>query len=686
MDNSQWLSVKDIVSKYKKFNVPSLQRTYRWGEKEIILLLNDLYEFYNTNEDSTNDFYPLQPLILKKNKNYDCYDILDGQQRLTTIKLIGAYLKSKDHNLNACNIDILYESRSNVEEIFLEIDKNSDDNLSDKYKDKMELYYISKAFACIKNWFEPSQKNEKKKSNNEEAKRRREDSIYKVLFDDGSKSRFYVYELEDDADEKKIFQNINQGRISLSSSELIKPLFLGSVFETDDNVDKYSFVNTRDGYGIFIPLVKTKENKALINLQKTIAQEWNDIETCFLHNEFYYFICPQKARSANRMDFLFEIAKNRYNECNRTTFDIFYDELKTKEEERLIDRILNVWNDVIKCFNRLQKAYYDYDAYHLIGYCNTQKKIDISNILSNYCLEKINIQQLKDEVKRKIKSDIKYDDLYKEDGNIGDEKNGNKAYDNPTIDSLDYNQNKDKIKRILLLHNLQAYSSSHIRFPFDKYDDGREYDIEHIHAKADDKADKKSRIEWLKTNFLDLKEYESFFEKKDIKGDKNNTVENTVKIFKAFLNEVNKEQDEKKRAELFEKLLKCDCDKEYCRLVDNDDTFKELVNIFYSYKEGDDEVDDSLGNLCLLDRTTNRSYGNSLFITKRKIILNKCKNKDSHQLPLLLCTERIFLKYYSDLDKDDNLNFWSEDNRQDYLNDIKDNIKRFLEQKENDNE
>ena len=670
MDNSQWLSVKDIVSKYKKFNVPSLQRTYRWGEKEITLLLNDLYEFYNANKDSPNAFfYPLQPLILKKNKNYDCYDILDGQQRLTTIKLIGAYLKSKDHNLNACNIDISYESRSNVEEIFLEIDKNSDDNLSDKYKDKMELYYISKAFACIKNWFEPSQKNEKKKSNDEEVKRR-EDSIYKVLFDDGSKSCFYVYELEDDADEKKIFQNINQGRISLSSSELIKPLFLGSIFESDDDVDKYSFVNTRDGYGIFIPIVKIKEKQALINLQKTIAQEWNNIETCFLHNEFYYFICPQKARSANRMDFLFEIAKNRYNECNRTTFDIFYDELKTNEGERLIDRILSVWNDIVKCFNRLQKAYYDYDAYHLIGYCNTQKKIDISNILSNYCLEKNNIQQLKDEVKRKIKSDINYVGLYKEDGNIGDEKNGNKAYED-----LDYNQDKDEIKRILLLHNLQAYSSSNIRFPFDKYNDGREYDIEHIHAKANDKADKKSRIEWFKTNFLDLKEYESFFEKKDNKEDKNEA----VKLFKAFLNEVNKEQDEKKRAELFEKLLKCDCDKEYCRLVDNDDTFKELVNISYSYKEGDDEVDDSLRNLCLLDRTTNRSYGNSLFITKRKIILNKCKNKDFNQLPLFLCTERIFLKYYSDLDKDNNLNFWSESNRQDYLNDIKDNIKRFLE-------
>ncbi len=668
MDNSQWLSVKDIVSKYNKFNVPSLQRTYRWGEKEITLLLNDLYEFYNANKDSPNAFYPLQPLILKKNKNYDCYDILDGQQRLTTIKLIGAYLKSKDHNLNACNIDISYESRSNVEEIFLEIDKNSVDNLSDKYKDKMELYYISKAFACIENWFEPFQENGKKKSDNEEAKRR--DSIYKVLFGDGSKSCFYVYELEDDADEKKIFQNINQGRISLSSSELIKPLFLGSIFETDDDVDKYSFVNTRDGYGIFISIVKINEKQALINLQKTIAQEWNNIETCFLHNEFYYFICPQKARSANRMDFLFEIAKNRYNECNRTTFDVFYDELKTNEGERLIDRILSVWNDIVKCFNRLQKAYYDYDAYHLIGYCNTQKKIDISNILSNYCLEKNNIQQLKDEVKRKIKSDINYVGLYKEDGNIGDEKNDNNAYDDLTFDGQDYNKDKDKIKRILLLHNLQAYSSSNIRFPFDKYNDGREYDIEHIHAKANDKADKKSRIEWLKTNFLDLKEYESFFEKKDIKGNK------TVEKFKDFLNEVNKEQDEKKRAELFENHLKYE--KKYCSLVDDSDEFKELVNI--CYKEGDkDEVDDSLGNLCLLDRTTNRSYGNSLFITKRKIILNKCKNKDLNQLPLFLCTERIFLKYYSGLDQDNNLNFWSESNRQDYLNDIKDNIKRFLE-------
>lgn len=143
MDNSQWLSVKDIVSKYKKFNVPSLQRTYRWGEKEITLLLNDLYEFYNTNEDSTNDFYPLQPLILKKsNKNDDTWNVLDGQQRLTTIKLIASFLKmDKDYCL-----DISYDTREKTKDFLGNISNKKEEDVGKS----MELYYIFHAYEVIK--------------------------------------------------------------------------------------------------------------------------------------------------------------------------------------------------------------------------------------------------------------------------------------------------------------------------------------------------------------------------------------------------------------------------------------------------------------------------------------------------------------------------------------------------------
>lgn len=97
--------------------------------------------------------------------------------------------------------------------------------------------------------------------------------------------------------------------------------------------------------------------------------------------------------------------------------------------------------------------------------------------------------------------------------------------------------------------------------------------------------------------------------------------------------------------------------------------------------------DDGIRNLCLLDSTTNRSYKNSLFITKREMILKKAKgemDKEDYVYPLLLCTERIFLKFYSNVDSDDNLNFWTKNNREAYFKDISKKVTAFLKLKGED--
>lgn len=73
------------------------------------------------------------------------------------------------------------------------------------------------------------------------------------------------------------------------------------------------------------------------------------------------------------------------------------------------------------------------------------------------------------------------------------------------IDDLHYGESNDIIKEILLLHNLQSYSDEKLRFPFNLYDGGKNYDIEHIHATAEEKADKKSRYEWYKIILVLLK-------------------------------------------------------------------------------------------------------------------------------------------------------------------------------------
>lgn len=639
MDNSQWLSVKDIVSKYKKFNVPSLQRTYRWGEKEIKLLLNDLYEFYNTNEDSTNDFYPLQPLILKKsNKNDDTWNVLDGQQRLTTIKLIASFLEmDKDYCL-----DISYDTREKTKDFL--------DNISNKKEEdvgkSMELYYIFHAYEVIKAWF---QKKEGRKFLED---KERKNAIKNVLFEK-ERTRFVVQEMNIDDDEAKTFQNINQGRIPLSCSELIKALFLGHIFESHKIDNNCRFAYSSDGYGLFIPINPIKGKQELTRIQNIIAKEWDDIETVLMHDEFYSFVCPEKDRSINRMDFLFEVVcgNERYKKYKTDDpFNAIYERIKDDKNANIVDTISHCWNEVVKCFNRMQKLYYDFDAYHLVGFCICED-IGISEDFYKYCNEDEKLDEFKTAIRVKIKgkvlSGLKTDDL------------------DEWLKGLRYKENKGQIKLILLLHNLQSYSYEKIRFPFNLYDGGKNYDIEHIHATAEEKADKKSRYEWFETNHNAIKR-----NKKKLEDP------NLITLFDSFEEAYGEKKSDKK-------LDKFKNDKEFNKLrdimiidnFDNDDA-KE----YFSTKDG-------IWNLCLLDSTTNRTYKNSLFITKREMILKKAKgemDKEDYVYPLLLCTERIFLKFYSNVDSDDNLNFWTKNNREAYLKDISKKVTDFLKLKGED--
>lgn len=625
MDNFQWLSVKYIVSKYKKFNVPSLQRTYRWGEKEITLLLNDLYEFYNTNEDSTNDFYPLQPLILKKsNKNDDTWNVLDGQQRLTTIKLIASYLEmDKDYCL-----DISYDTREKTKDFL--------DNISNKKEEdvgtSMELYYIFHAYEVIKAWFQKEKDTEKI------------NAIRNVLFEK-ERTRFVVQEMNSDDDEAKTFQNINQGRIPLSCSELIKALFLGHIFESHKIDNNCRFAYSSDGYGLFIPINPIKEKQELTRIQNIIAKEWNDIETVLMHDEFYSFVCPEKEKSINRMDFLFKVAcrNEKFKKYNTDDpFNAIYECIKDGNVN-VVDNISCCWNVVFKCFNRMQKLYFDFDAYHLVGFCNCEH-IGISEDFYKYCNDDEKMDEFKTAIREKIKGKV---------------LNGIK------IDDLHYGESNDKIKEILLLHNLQSYSDEKLRFPFNLYDGGKNYDIEHIHATAEEKADKKSRIEWYKINNIAIKK-----KKEELKASKASKDSKSFYLFDSFEKSYKGNNfDIFNKDEEFNKLREI-------MIKDNLDNEKEDLS-----------KDDGIKNLCLLDSTTNRSYKNSLFITKREMILKKAKgekDKEGYVYPLLLCTERIFLKFYSNVDSDDNLNFWTEKNREAYLKDISNKVTDFLKLKGED--
>ena len=82
----------------------------------------------------------------------------------------------------------------------------------------------------------------------------------------------------------------------------------------------------------------------------------------------------------------------------------------------------------------------------------------------------------------------------------------------------------------------------------------------------------------------------------------------------------------------------------------------------------------TLSNLALLDAGTNRGYGNAVFPVKRETILER--DQSGHFIPV--CTRNVFLKYYTRENAGD-LNRWRMQDRKNYMADIKDKLRDFLQ-------
>ena len=70
-----------------RFWIPAYQRGYRWKPLQVTQLLEDMREFCHRRNPQPEEFYCLQPLVLKAVEG-GAYEVVDGQQRLTTVLLI----------------------------------------------------------------------------------------------------------------------------------------------------------------------------------------------------------------------------------------------------------------------------------------------------------------------------------------------------------------------------------------------------------------------------------------------------------------------------------------------------------------------------------------------------------------------------------------------------------------------
>lgn len=437
--NENTLVLKSINQLFENsFFIPSYQRGYRWTETQVTQLLDDIWSFAKNppphEQGTEKPFYCLQPVVVKKHKaDTDEWEVIDGQQRLTTIFLILKNLEAQIERDQKNFTRIYYETREDSESFLKNVNLPESERDAEK---NIDYFYIWEANKTIKNWFQY------KANTTEDASPR---AIFAPSFLTNTKVIWYEVN-EPNTNPIEIFTRINIGKIPLTNAELVKALFL----------QKNNF---------------TSEKATLKQLQ--IASEWDSIEKALQDDAFWYFIYnPENPlKYDNRIEYVFDLMKRKKKDYEfYYTFNEFQKDFTKSKIGKDKPEIDKIWLSVKQYFLSIEEWFKDQELYHLIGFlvdCN----FDI-NILKEKSTDK-NKLEFKEYLKDRIKEQVKCQ-----------------------VDELEYGDKQIK-KLLLLfnIQTILASRKAEMRFPFFKYKTDK-WDIEHVRSQTEKQISGNNRIEW----------------------------------------------------------------------------------------------------------------------------------------------------------------------------------------------
>jgi len=438
-ENLELKSISEIL-KYGFF-IPSYQRGYRWDNRQVEDLLEDIYDFAQKKERGKlklKEFYCLQPIAVKKLDTE--YEVIDGQQRLTTLLILMKYLESKIKD--DFYIDKFYSIRYQTRD---EEGKSSQDfiknitSITSIEKENIDFYYMSNTYITIQNWF-TSNKINKGDFLNVLLKSDIE-YIDDVKIDNANNIRIIWYEI-DSKNEIDVFTRLNIGKIPLTNAELIKALFL-------------------------IHMKKENENEKIL-----LASQWDDIEYKLQEKEFFSFIYSGEFIQPTKIEYIFDIIaksknltiENLKKDDNKYSFYIFNELIKGEKDAKVL------WNEVKTYFRIFNELHINNIYYHLVGFL-THTGTSIKTIIDIFRAKEK--EEFRKELVKLITNTINLKDkVFKSAKNVASDK------------ELNYNNTKDYtiITNILFLFNVvSTMKSGYARYPFDKHK-SEKWSLEHIHA------------------------------------------------------------------------------------------------------------------------------------------------------------------------------------------------------------
>ena len=305
MYNDIILETKLVADIKGAFYVPSYQRGYRWGEDEVNRLLDDVFQNGQKN-------YCLQPVVVRKKD--DTFELVDGQQRLTTIYLIYKYMSDINPMFfHKPAFNLVYETREQSADFLANMDL-------EKQEDNIDFWFIANAYKTIQKWFEADMQIRVMK-------------IYEYFKEH---VKIIWYEVGAGEDAISLFTRLNIGKIPLTSAELVKAMFLSR--DNSENMDREK--------------------------QEEISLQWDNIEKELHNDSMWYFLTNNiKNKYQTRIDLILDLISGK-EETSKEKYYTFFKFDAMRKEKPLED----IWRKIQQTFLILKDWFENHELYHKIGY------------------------------------------------------------------------------------------------------------------------------------------------------------------------------------------------------------------------------------------------------------------------------------------------------------------------------
>lgn len=474
-----------------KFWIPAYQRGYRWKPLQVTQLLDDIREFIRRRNPQPDDFYCLQPLVIKISE-YGLFEVVDGQQRLTTLLLILRHFNERlaeKYRQPLFTLD--YETRPHL----LAFLDGPSESLAES---NVDYFHLFNAIKTIESWF---------------SKHAHEvDEIKSTLL---NKTRVIWFELAAKDNAVDAFTRLNVGKIPLTDDELIRALFL----KYEDASDSGSALR-----------------------QLKIAHEWDQLEKALQADEFWYFLSNQQGRPQNRIGLLFELVaksdgqSDGIDQGEHSVFHAYSRKLKVSCATS------NEWLRIKQTFMMLEEWFEDRTLYHIVGFLISQG-MDVAKICE------LSLHTTKSDFERKLRKEVFI-------RTIGDEDIDALSPEalllcvSERLAELEYGRHSPSIRSLLLLFNLATLLGSprsNLRFQFDSFKSG-EWDIEHVRSIASSRPMRlHDQVHWLNlcAGYLEAQKQE----------DKVKQIRKLLKSIHSFIERSKKDHSDEAFEALYKKLL-----------------------------------------------------------------------------------------------------------------------------------